>query len=1591
MMKTPPDCFTLADVLRFRASQQPGRCAYAFLNDGEKEEARLTYRQLDRQARAVAASLQALGAAGEHAVLLYPPGLDYIVALFGCWYAGVVAIPAYPPLRDRANSRFQSIMVDAQPKLALSTRKVLSEPRLGAAREASTCHWLATDTIPVSQAGAWRDPRVSSNALALLQYTSGSTTSPKGVMVDHANLLSNERMIQLAMVHTEDSTFVSWLPIYHDMGLIGNLLQPLYIGASCYLMSPVAFLQEPFRWLKAISAYEAHTSGGPDFAYDLCVQRITPEQQLTLDLSCWQVAYNGSEPVRADTLERFVEKFKGCGFRREAFYPCYGLAETTLLVSGGMKQEPPVIQFFDAASLKQNLVVESTEGNEGAQALVGCGHTVLDQQITVVHPDLQTQCPDGQVGEIWVRGPNVAQGYWNRPDVTASTFHARLRDTGEGPFLRTGDLGFLRNAELFVTGRLKDLIIIRGQNHYPQDIEQTVERSHAALRVDGSAAFSVDALGEEQLVVVAEVNRQHLRRFDRDSVVFAIREAVAETHELRVHAVVLIKPGRLPKTSSGKRQRHLCKAQFLDGYTDAVAEWRETISSDLQLSGLVLVSPPPNADAIEAWLVSQLAARLSVRSDQIDVQERMTRYGVDSLVAVELCHRIESSLGVAVPISDLLGDFSISEIAVHVYSQFTAPSIASSTRSTLAKEAAREAALSHGQKALWFLQQATPTSPAYNIARALHIQSKLDVSVLREVFQKLVDRHASLRTNFINGEDGPIQQIQTHTTVCFKEEDATSWNQARLKERLADRSHRPFDLEHDALLRVILFRCAPQEYVLLISVHHIVADFWSLALLVHELGMSYASITHGTEPPLPAVIQDYSGFVHWQSELLASPEGERLRGFWQQHLAGKISALNLPTDRARPQVQTQGGSKLAFSLGSKLTRKIKELSRNHGVTLYMVHLAALQALLYRYTGQQDLVIGSITNGRSLAEMAGVVGYLVNTIALRASISGAETFSDLLQQTRHSVLEALRHQDYPFALLVEQLQPARDPSRSRLLQVMFVFQKAHLDDEALTQIALGEAGARMDWGGVRVESLEMEQRWAQFDLTLTLADVRGEIRGSAEYSTDVFDRATIERMLEHFRTLLASVVVDPSRRIDDLPLLTDAERRQLLLAQNSRAKRPLREPLIHQRFEVAAHRFPAAVALTFENEQLTYGELNRRANQLAHYLRRLGVAPEVPVGICAQPSLELVVGLLGILKAGGMYVPLDPSNPPERLRMILEDVGAPVLLTQNGLPGRLSLQTARVICLGDKEIEKESAENPASKNLPENAAYVIYTSGSTGMPKGSIVSHRNVVRLFEQTQPWFGFGENDVWTLFHSHAFDFSVWELWGALFYGGRLVVIPPSTRRSPEMFYKVLASEQVTVLNQTPSAFYQLMSTEENSGSSSELALRLIIFGGEALSLPRLGPWFERHEETKPQLVNMYGITETTVHVTYRPVTKADVIGGSGSAVGRPIPDLQVYILDKNLQPVPIGVAGELYIAGAGLARGYLNRPDLTAERFIPHPFPDNAGERLYRSGDLARYRANGDIEYLGRVDDQIKIRGFRVEPGEIQAILCQHGEVRD
>jgi amino acid adenylation domain-containing protein len=1549
---------SLIDLLELRATHDSG-AAYTFLTDGESTEKAISYKELDGQARAIASRIMEQAQPGDRALLLYAPGVEFLPAFFACLYAKIIAVPAYPPHRNRNLLRLLAIVRDAQPKLILTTAGLLAKMRTAMAESAEfkNIHLLATDEVPQGCVQEYTRPVVERDTVAFLQYTSGSTKNPKGVMLTHENLLHNAAAVYHAVEQSLNDSYVSWLPVFHDMGFMAGVLQPLYAGSPCVQMSPAAFLENPARWLKAISRYKATTSGGPNFAYDLCVNKIPEAERAQLDLSTWTVAFNGAEPIRAETINRFTATFAPYGFGENVLYPCYGLAEATLMVSGGHRTGNPVVRHFEKKSLENHQVNLPREGSPSS-ALVGCGSSLADQEIAIVDP-LQLS-PAQEIGEIWVKGPSVAKGYWNCPEETAHTFHAFIEGSGDGPFLRTGDLGFIDNGELFVTGRLKDLLIIRGQNHYPQDIELTVEHCDAILHPGCGAAFSVDFNGEERLVIVQEV----ANRKDNDlaKTIQLIRQKIAEVHELAPCAVVLVRTSTIPKTSSGKIQRRACKAAFLSNSLNVIKKWREG-----EPTGQVSSHAPVENRA--AWLIAELARKLGADPAKIDVYQPLTAYSLDSLTAVELAHNLQAEFGIDIKWADLFEGLTIADI---LNKAEPAPEPAVTDKQEIYP-------LSHGQRALWFIHQMAPSSAAYNIFRAVRITSVVNVPALRDSFQTLVDRHPSLRTTFSSVASQPMQQVEQESRVFFQHVDTGKWNESDLTEVLVQESHRGFDLSTGPVFRVHLFSRSENDHVLHIAVHHIVADFWSLMVLLDEVGKLYQAYCQKTEAQLQPLNLSYADWIAWHHQQLAGAEGERLWSYWKRELSGEIPPLNLPADNRRPRVQTFSGSSLPFALGKRLTQQLKELGAQQQTTLFMTLLAGFQVLLHRITGQKQIVVGSPTTGRSRVEFANVIGYFVNPLPLRADFSEPQIFSQFMAQLRKTVIGAFAHELYPFPLMVENLGIPRDFSSSPVFQTMFVFQKTYGNHSAdFVRLALAEPGAQMKLGGLQLESIALEERGSQFDLLLAAGESEEGLAGSWQYNSDLFERATVERWAECFRVLLEAIVAGPERLVSKLPIMPEQERRQLLTGFNQTALNYDRQECLHQRIERQVTFAPDKTAIVWNQTETSYQDLDAQANEIASYLRSLGVNPGDLAGICMRRSPAMVAAMLGVWKAGAAYVPLDPQYPEERLKLMLADSGAKVVITEEDVRSKVKASAAAIVSI-DKDRNRFAKMKSGPINVEVNSqqmAYLIYTSGSTGVPKGVMLSHRNALSFVTWAENTFSEEEFSGVLATTSICFDLSIFELWATLSCGGT-IVLADDILQWWESLREERSHSRVRMVNTVPSAIARLIQRGRLPESVCTVNL-----AGEALKKSLVSEIYGA--ENVKRVNNLYGPTETTTYSSWTTVSERREI-----TIGRAVTNTQLYVLDGELELVPQGVLGELYIAGAGLADGYWKHPDRTAERFLPDTFSKLGGERMYRTGDVVRWRSNRELEYLGRADQQVKVRGYRIELEEIASVLGGHTDV--
>lgn len=900
-------------------------------------------------------------------------------------------------------------------------------------------------------------------------------------------------------------------------------------------------------------------------------------------------------------------------------------------------------------------------------------------------------------------------------------------------------------------------------------------------------------------------------------------------------------------------------------------------------------------------------------------------------------------------------------------------------RDTKAREGVKVHPTSFAQQRFWFLDQLGTQRATYHLSACLRLCGRLDIAMLEQSLNALMRRHEVLRTAFALHEDNLVQLIAPALTVSLPVVDLRTLaeaEQAAEAERLATEEVRqPFDLDHGPLLRATVLQLGGESYLLLLTLHQIICDAWSLGVLCHELATFYQAFTASLPIPLPELPMQYAEFAVRQREGLQADELTDHLVYWKQQLAGAPAVLELPMDRPRPSVPTHRGATQFFALSQPLTEALQVMSDEAEVTLEMILVAAFATLLHRYTGQTDLLLGTLAAGRKQREIQQMLGAFVNPVVLRIDFSGNPPFRELLERVHAIIREASLHAEVPFEYVVKELQPEHSPGQNSLFQVLLAL------ESPLPALPSG-------W---TMTHMEVDTGTSQFDLSLIL-QVRPEgLMGRFEYSSDLFDASSIVRMVGHWQTLLEGIVADPAQRLAELSLLTEVERHQLLVEWNATQADYPADQCIHQLFEAQVQRTPEAVAVVFEHEQLTYHELNRRANQLAHQLQSLGVGPEVRVGLCLERSLELVVGLLGVLKAGGAYVPLDPTYPNERLAFMAQDAQLSVLLTQQRLLFDLPTFQARILCLDrlnwqpglpeDKLLRDDGLLNVSGGVRAENLAYVIYTSGSTGTPKGVMISHHALCNHMCWLQDTYPLTPADRVLQKTAFSFDVSVWEFFWPLLMGARLVLARPGEQRDPAYLVELIVSEQISVIYFVASMLSVFLQTP---GLQRCQSLKHVFCGGEALPYPVQQHFFAR---LPAQLHNIYGPTETTIDITSwtcQPESSRQVV-----PIGRPIANTQVYLLDPSLQPVPIGIPGELYVGGANLARGYLNRPDLTAERFLPHPFSQEPGARLYRTGDLARYLPDGSLEFLGRLDQQVKLHGFRIELGEIEAVLSQHPAV--
>ncbi|MEU0939228.1 amino acid adenylation domain-containing protein [Embleya sp. NPDC005971] len=1537
----PPADLTLPEAYSRQAARTPDAVAVRAGADTR------TFAEIESAANRLAHELIAIGVTAEIpvAVALHR-GADTVVALLGVLKAGGVC--QFLDLGHPAR-RIRDVLADTTPGCLIAAADTIA-----ALPEHSIPAVLLDDPATRTRLAARPDrapqpPRPGQSAYVI--HTSGSTGRPKGVAVTHASLAN------LYESHATDHI----APAVERTGRAR-----LRIAHSASFAFDASW--DPVLWM--VHGHELHLLDDAGYRDPLALLGYLHEHRIDyLD-----VTPTYAEALLAEGLDA-----------PDRHHPA-------VLVVGGESVAEPLWRRLAAIPGSRPInLYGPTETTVDAYfwGPDGTGGPVRASRAYVLDASLRPT-PVDVTGELHIAGACLARGYLNRPDLTAERFVADPFGATHGDpgarMYRTGDLARRRaDGTLELLGRADEQVKIRGFRIEPGEI-QAVLAAHPDIAQ--AAVIARDAAHGKRLLgyVVPVAGRAPAPE--------ALRaHLAARLPEHMVPAAVLVLSA-LPRTANDKiDQRALPDpASSAPGLREGPRGLHEEIICDLFAAVLELAEQPArDADFFELGGHSLLAARLAARAREsfeapiglADVFRRPTPAGLAELVRSGSAPQSRPVLEPVAHPADRLP-------------------------------------LSAAQQRLWFMYRLEGPSPTYNIPLVLTLTGPLEHSALEHALVDLVARHETLRTVYpmVGDEETPSQApkpaeagaagtpgeagaADSSGEVCETGEPyqrILTVDRARPElhlaapgESIADAVRHRFDLAVEPPLRGTLFRTDEHTHTLVLVLHHIAGDGASTTPLARDLATAYAARVAGRAPEFTPLPVRYPDHVAWQARLLGGPTAPtplaaRQLDFWKRTLAGLPDELDLPTDRPRPQIASYAGDTVPFHLDATAHAGLAELARESGTSVFTAVQAALAALLTRHGCGTDIPLGIPVAGRDDDATADLVGFFVNTLVLRADTSGAPSFRTLLDRVRTATLAGYDHADVPFDRVVDELNPPRSPARHPLFQVLIAWQS--LPD---AEFALGPLTARMT---------AVPSGTAKFDLTLNVGEQPGcGVGGFVEFRTDLFDRATVLGLSRRLAALLTAAVADPDAPIDALPLLDEAERHRALVEWNAgpTATATASATLV-ARYEQAARTHPERIAVSCAGLSLSHAELSARANRLARLLVARDIGPGDIVALALPRSPELVVALLAVAKAGAAYLPLDPDYPADRLAYMLDDAEPVVLLTDSATARRLPAHDLPRIAVDGKDADAYPSSDLGQhqRKRPLRASdpvYVIYTSGSTGQPKGVPVTHHNVARLFTATDHWFGFGPDDVWTLFHSYAFDFSVWELWGALLFGGRLVVVPHLVSRDPAEFLDLLARERVTVLNQTPSAFHQLVAADRER-PGRELALRYVVFGGEALEPARLADWYERHADDAPRLVNMYGITETTVHVSYHPLDRASAAAGTASTIGVNIPDLRVYVLDHRLQPVPPGVTGEMYVAGEGLARGYLGRHALTAGRFVADPHAARFGERgarMYRSGDLARRRADGTLDYLGRADQQVKIRGFRVELGEIEAVLAAHPEVFD
>lgn len=1536
---------TLVDLIVARQYEKSKGVTFII---SETEEHFVSYGELYHGARALLYNLQTAGfKKGDEVIFQIDNNRQFMFAFWACILGGMIPVPVTTGTNDEHKRKLFKIWdILKNPKMLASDDFFERLKSFGNNNDLSQqVDIMQTRTLSLENLEKTdffgEIEKAEENDIAFIQFSSGSTGDPKGVIITHKNVLYDiGSVIRWVNINSEDSG-LNWMPLTHDMGLIGTHIKDVIACINQYNIETQLFIRHPSLWIQKASEHKVTLLYSPNFGYKHFLTFFKPENKKDWDLSKVRLIYNGAEPISYELCDEFLEKLSQYGLKRNSMYTVYGLAEGTIAVTFPRLGDEMRFITLDRNYLNiGDTVREVSKDDTRGCSFADEGYPIYDCYVRICDID-NNDIGENKIGYICISGANVTSGYYNNKEAT------RKAITKDG-WLNTGDLGFMRDGRLVITGRAKDVIFVKGQNYYSHDIERV------AQEVDGIDVGKIVAVGafnekiKSDELILFVLFKMKVNKFI--GLVHSLKKLISERMGIEVSQVIPIKS--IPKTTSGKVQRYKLRESYTKGQYDTIKNDIELLlKSEAECRPLDLPENEIQAKLVEIWQEVLGLKRIGIKDNFFEL-------GGDSLKLTQIISRIREEFEVELEQTLLFETPVLSELAEIIEKS---DKISESEKRIHRFSEKGALPLSYAQQRIWFLDRLNENSSQYMLYSGLNIEGTLNYDLLVKSFNTVIERHECLRTSFFEVDGQPEQKVNDGLQMDLPFVSLTEIPLENRKKEAMVLAKReiscPFDLSKAPLIRGKLFELEKDQYILVLVAHHMVFDGWSFKVLLKELETLYNSYFKNEKYVLPELIITYSDYACWQIDRYSESTIQKQLAYWKEKLSGKLPVLELPFSKQRPTVQTYKGSNFRCSLSNELSQKLKRGAEQEGATLYMILLAAFKVLLFKYTGQEDIIIGSPVANRNRSEFEPLIGFFTNNLVIRTVLSGNSSFRDLLRNVRNVTLEAYSNQDVPFEKIVEELNLERDMSRNPLFQVFFSLQGTPVQEARLSNMS--------------VSSIDIEGDTARFDLSVDIIDSGSGLEANFEFNTDLFDPDSIKRMAGHYTHILENLTANFETQIKKFDILSSEESKTLLEGWNN-TRVDFESDLWTRLFEKKVLSNPEAIAVVKGAEKLSYGELDTRANRLANYLVSLGVGPETIVGIYMERSIDMLTALVGIHKSGGAYLPMDPVFPKDRLEYMLENAQVPIILTDSIIKETLPANQAKILCIDEEwnKISVQSAEKPENRATQDNLAYVIYTSGSTGNPKGVQIEQRALTNFLLSMGTSTNMCEKDRLLAVTTLSFDIAGLEMLLPLVTGASVIIAGRDEVIDGEKLIALMDKHDISVMQATP-ATWRLLVEEEWQGCSS----LKILCGGEALPRDLANELMVRCS----CLWNVYGPTETTIWSTMVRLNSKE----GPVSIGKPIANTTVYVLDNEMKLTPVGIPGELYIGGTGLARGYLKLPELTQEKFIPNPFSSEEGSRLYKTGDIVRFMPDGNIEFIGRGDHQVKIRGFRIELGEIETLL--------